>query len=101
MFTKELKIGGRSFIVKVEDLTSRWEADPETPEGFIWRGEVNLTAQEIFIHSSSKKEGMMKALLHEILEVIDDDYELKLPHQTITILESALYQVLKDNKLKF
>ena len=39
-----------------------------------------------------------KVLLHEIIEAINFDYELKLEHQKITILESTLYQVIIDNQ---
>lgn len=41
------------------------------------------------------------AFLHEILESINSQFELRLPHPTLETLSSALYQVLKDNKLHF
>ena len=37
------------------------------------------------------------SLLHEILEVINYIFEFDFSHDKIQILESALYQVLKDN----
>lgn len=40
-------------------------------------------------------------LLHEIIEQINYHYEIGLEHKQITLLESTLYQVLKDNNLKF
>lgn len=40
-------------------------------------------------------------LLHEILEIINDIYDLNLAHHTINVLETSLLQVLRDNKLVF
>lgn len=40
-----------------------------------------------------------KVFLHEILEAINYEYELKLEHEKISILESALYQVFIDNNI--
>jgi len=37
------------------------------------------------------------ALLHEIIEQINSQFELHLEHPAISILEVALYQVIQDN----
>lgn len=39
-----------------------------------------------------------KTLLHEIIEAINFEYEMKLEHTKISILETALYQIIIDNK---
>lgn len=39
-----------------------------------------------------------KVLLHEIIEAINFEYELNLEHNKISIFETALYQILIDNK---
>lgn len=41
-----------------------------------------------------------KVLLHEILEAINYEYELKLEHNILSVLESALFEVFrnKDNR---
>ena len=37
-------------------------------------------------------------LLHEVIEVINEENELNLKHRAIQTLATQLYQVLKDNK---
>jgi len=41
---------------------------------------------------------LMTTFLHEVLEAIATLYDLRLRHQTIRLLETALFQVLKENK---
>ena len=88
-----LKIGGRN--IKVEYV--------EGPEHFP-SGELGLSFLEkglIKIDKTIENDFQKSVLLHEIIEFINDMLELKLEHRTITCLETALYQVLKDNKLRF
>ncbi|MEG3071033.1 MAG: hypothetical protein HQP61_02200 [Peptococcaceae bacterium] len=40
-------------------------------------------------------------LLHEIIEAVCDIYDLDIDHHHLTVLSSALCQVLKDNKIVF
>jgi hypothetical protein len=42
-----------------------------------------------------------QTLLHEILEVLNYELELSLPHPKIKSLENALFQIISDNKLTF
>lgn len=58
-------------------------------------------ALEIHIDSTIPQQNQETTLLHEILEQINYRYELGLEHQQITILESALYQVIQDNPAIF
>ena len=60
-------------------------------------GESNTFRQEIAILDGAPPERQGALLLHEILEVIDTELELKLRHATICALAVALYQVLSDN----
>jgi hypothetical protein len=90
---KQIKIGGK--IVDIE----------------IVEGEVHFTNGEsgiaflkqnlIKIDGSQTELEQWSTLLHEILEFIKSMFELDIKHQDICCLEVALYQVLKDNKLKF
>jgi len=52
--------------------------------------------------SKNKAQGQIDStLLHEIIEALNHDLELRLEHNQISSLEASLYQVLKDNKLHF
>lgn len=42
-------------------------------------------------------DGMEQDLWHEIIEAVNGIYNLKLEHQTISTLGSAIHQVLRDN----
>ncbi|SHH54639.1 hypothetical protein SAMN02745135_01154 [Caloranaerobacter azorensis DSM 13643] len=89
---EKIKIGGHTYICKFDDKLSR-----DTSANGMSCG----NSLEIIIDSSLPEENQESVLLHEILEQINFRYELNLEHEKITILESALYQVLKDNKLNF
>ncbi|MFT9493405.1 hypothetical protein [Anaerosolibacter sp.] len=89
---KEIKIGGYDYTVSMENSLSR------DNNAF---GMSCGNAQTIKIDATLPKQNQESTLLHEIIEQINFRYELRLPHEQITILESALYQVLKDNKLSF
>jgi hypothetical protein len=52
---------------------------------------------EILIDSTAPKQNQESTLIHEIIEQINYRYELNLEHNKITTLETALYQVIKDN----
>ena len=54
-------------------------------------------ALEIEIDGSIPNQNRESVLLHEILEQISYRYELRLEHREVTTLETALYQVIKDN----
>lgn len=54
-------------------------------------------AAEIKIDTDLKECIKRKVLLHEILEAINYEYELKLEHNILSILESSLFSVLKSN----
>ena len=56
----------------------------------------NLT---IDIEKTSSHQRQWETLFHEIIEAINSQYNLELPHQTINILGSAIFQVIKDNNL--
>ena len=62
-------------------------------------GQLSGQSQKIFILDSQHQQQKESTLFHEIFEAIDFHFELKLPHQTIAILETALYQILSDNNL--
>lgn len=64
-------------------------------------GESCLNGLWISIDNSCPESQQEETLIHEIIEQIDSQYDLKLNHQTISTISNAFYQVLKDNKLRF
>lgn len=44
-----------------------------------------------------KPHVQQKVLLHEILEAINFEYSLKLEHDKICVLESSLFEVIRNN----
>ena len=53
--------------------------------------------QKIFLDKECHPDQMKVTFLHEILEAVNRSLALQLPHKTIFILETGLYQVFKDN----
>lgn len=87
-----IKIGGHVYSVSSSNTLAR---DNDA------HGSSCGNALEITIDTTIPEQNQESALLHEILEQINYRYELRLEHRQITILESALYQVLRDNDLNF
>ena len=62
-------------------------------------GSAQCYTQTIWIDSEGKKEYQEAVLLHEIIELLNEECDMNLTHQTISTLATSLYAVLKDNKL--
>lgn len=82
----QIKIGGQLYKVK------------ET-EGMIDSGNTDTKMNIILIKKEMIDIQKQSTLLHEILEAINENNDLQLPHQSIQTLENCLYEVLTDNKL--
>ena len=52
--------------------------------------------QAMYINNEYPKESMESTLIHEIVEAIDFTYNLELDHHKICVLESGLYQAIKQ-----
>ncbi|GEM_PF-5108410 len=62
-------------------------------------GEARFATLEILINKSAPPAMRYSTFIHEVVEFINYIYELKLPHNKITVLESALLGLaLIDNK---
>jgi hypothetical protein len=85
---KEVKIGGHIYSCGLKENLSRDESR---------HGQSCGNALEIEIDASIPHENKESALIHEVLEQINYRYELRLEHSKITILETALYALIKDN----
>ncbi len=84
----KVKIGGHEYSCKVVPCLGRdYGAD----------GRSCGNSLEIEIEETLPQQNKESVLIHEILEQINYRYELNLPHEKITILETALYQVIRDN----
>lgn len=42
-----------------------------------------------------------ETFLHEIIHIVADKWDTRVSEKQVTVLATGLYQVLKDNKLKF
>lgn len=89
-----LNIQGKTFTIKYEkELTDNGRGE--------FCGFAHCAEQYIEISTKYPAECQESTLLHEIIEVINDLNELGLKHHQICALETGLWQVLKDNKLRF
>ena len=61
----------------------------------------NFRSQVICIDGDLCDEAKEAAFIHEIIEAVNYHNEYGFAHQIITGLETAIYQVIKDNKLHF
>ncbi len=59
--------------------------------------EVHLELDKIFIRRSLPEDRAMATLLHEAIEVINDELKLRLGHDTIDRLEPGLFGFLKKS----
>lgn len=84
-----IKIGGINYEVKYKKNLARDRGN---------LGECCGNSAEIGLDEDINKNVKDKVLLHEIIEAINFEYELKLEHEKISILESTLYQIIIDNK---
>ena len=86
----KLKINGIEVAIKVEKRNKN---------GVNNCGSSACYLQTIWIDSEGKKEYQEAVLLHEIIELLNEECDMDLTHQTISTLATSLYAVLKDNKL--
>lgn len=88
---KQIKIGGKLVDIK---LVSGEEHFPDGATGMAF-----FKRNIIKIDSDQTEAEQWSTLLHEWLEFVKSMNELELKHQDLCILEVALYQFLKDNKI--
>jgi hypothetical protein len=65
---------------------------------YSYNGTFCGNSAEIKIEKDLKLDQTKSVLLHEILEAINFHYELGLEHNKISILESAIFGILQENK---
>lgn len=90
MIPKKIKIQGQEFEIKFKK---------EIESGNMNCGSTLPYKNIIWIDSELPKAQQEATLIHEILEVLNQYFELNLEHNKISTLENGLYQALNDNNL--
>lgn len=85
-----LKIGGINYQVIVENPRMH---------GCNGVGSNNDGVAIITISNTANRQVQESTLFHEMIEAINGTNDLQLSHQTISTLETSLYQILRDNDL--
>lgn len=91
MIKKILNILGKEYEVFFKDRTA--------DDGVGTKGTFLGYKQKIWIDLQCAPQEQKSTLLHEIIEAINWMTDLDLSHQTISTLETALFQVLESNGL--
>ena len=92
---KKLKISGINYRVKQKKHPRL------SKEGEAYYGTESAGKCVINIEKSHPSQRQMDTLLHEIIHVISYGLKINLDEGEVTRLGTGLFQVLRDNKLKF
>ena len=91
MIPKKIKIGAKKYdVVRGDHMKDRGNTSPAS---------VNFYDLKIWV-SEKANDFNSECFMHEVVEAINYQYELGLPHNKITILGEVLYQIIKENKLE-
>jgi len=64
-------------------------------------GQMSSPNHTIYIRRTQMQSDKWTTLFHEIIEVVKQSLQIKIEHDDVCRLETGVYQVLHDNKLKF
>lgn len=64
-------------------------------------GNFNAGTNTIFISADATEEQQGTTLIHELIHLVEFCTQLSLKERDVMCLESGLYQIIHDNKLKF
>ncbi len=84
-----IKIADKKFEVILEKHGSKVMNTSADGTHFYQRIRIDLDERQF--------DGIEGDLWHEIIEMINAEYNLKLDHQVLTVLGSAIHQVLQNN----
>jgi hypothetical protein len=87
MMPETIKIGG--IIYKISPM------DRKISESY---GMVTFESAAIHLDETLCPDMALATLLHEVIEVINEENQLKLKHRAIQTLATQVFQVLRDNK---
>ena len=86
-----IRVNGTDYLIDlVEDVK-------DDIHGADYIARVLFKENKIRILNSYKIERKFRALLHEVIHIIDEDIKVGLEEEQICRLEAGLYQVLRDN----
>lgn len=88
----KIKIGSHEYTVLRESSMKGHSIGSCSP----WELTIRLVDD-----NGAKESRIAEALLHEIIEAIDENYNLHLPHDKLTVLSELLFNTLRNNKLDF
>lgn len=86
---KTIKIGGQEFSILYDDNLNLDQDE---------YGNTNFRTLVITLENSLSQSVKSATLLHEIIEIINEQNELNLPHQKIQCISNAIFQILSDNR---
>ena len=89
---KKIKIGGHWFNVEFRE-------NRENQDGMSFPATSHSRVNKIWIDKNQSQQRQESCLIHEIIEMLNYEFQWDLEHKVISQLDSGLYQVLKDNKL--
>jgi len=87
MMPDDIKIGG-----------VRYKIIPADSKVIDASGKIIFGSAVIHLDETLQHDMALATLLHEVIEVINEENELKLKHRVIQTLATQLFQVLKDNE---
>jgi hypothetical protein len=85
----KLKIAGLDYEIKLEKYIAR-----DSGALGMHCGNSAIIKVDADLRGSVKQ----KVLLHEVLEAINYEYELKLEHEKLSVLDSALFEIIKNKE---
>jgi len=86
---KKLNILGHTYTIEFRNR--------EKDDTVFQTGACNLHYNKIVIDKHQCQQSKESTLIHEIIEAINYHQQLDLEHNKICLLETGIYQVLKDN----
>jgi len=92
----KIKVGALTFTVQyTSDPIVIEDKDGEQSE--CW-GDVSHKGHRIRINTDATEVRQKTALLHEVIHVVDEEYQTHLTEPTVTCLASGLMAVIQGNK---
>ena len=61
----------------------------------------NVGTNSILISAGVKEDTQRSALLHELIHLVEYCTDIKMSERDVMCLESGLFQIIHDNKLRF
>ena len=89
--TTSVRVGPAIYTVDFFDPTDY----PSGKDG-IW-GSCNHTEMSILVDSRACHTRQFQTMIHEVVEAMNDQYDLRLKHHQVILLETAWTSFIRDN----